>query len=120
MGLTIRRGDDEVIFGRISNRLCQPVDISGWKIWFSVKRRWPDPDSQAVMIKTNGPDLDITDPLLGEFEVYIRQPDFADIPNAERTLMLYDVQIKKNPGGGVKTLGQGDFTILGDITFAVT
>ena len=119
MSLTIRRGDDEVIFGRISDRKCQPVDITGWQIWFSVKRRWPDSDAEAVLIKTNGPDLDISDPLLGEFEVRINNPDFASIPNTERSYFLYDVQIKKNPGGGVKTLGQGDFIILGDITFAV-
>jgi hypothetical protein len=121
--LEVRKGDDHIIRGTVRGLTDQdhlvPVDITGWFIWFSIKRRYPDTDGQAVVSKVTGGDIVITDAPLGQFEITVRASDFANIPNAERTYMRYDVQVK-TATLRINTLGDGDFVILGDITNTIS
>lgn len=119
--ITLRKGDDQTIRGVVSQShdSAVPVDITGWMIWFSVKRRWPDTDGQSVVAKVVGGDIAITDGPAGKFTISIRPSDFASIPNAERTSMLYDVQARK-ADAHIQTLAQGDLIVLGDVTNTIS
>jgi hypothetical protein len=116
--MILRRGDSHTITGQVTTDSGSQVDISGWTIWFTVKRRWQDSDGQAVLIETTGGDVNIIDGPNGRFTISIAPTDFASVPNAERTDLLYDVQIKN--GTAIQTLAQGRLTLLGDVTYATS
>lgn len=122
--LELRRGDDTSIRGEVMRRengVPVPVDITNWTIWFTVKRRWPDSDGDAVFSKVSpGGGIGISDGPGGEFVVTINANDFLTVPVAERTILQYDVQVKTAPTNGIKTLGQGPLVILGEITQATS
>ena len=116
--LTLRKGDDQVIRGAVTDRdpqSPQPVDITGWTIWFSVKRKYPDADGAAVLVKKTGAGITITDAGGGKFAITLVPADLASIPNAQRSHFRYDVQVR-NEHLKIHTLGDGDLTVLGDIT----
>ena len=117
--VTLRKGDDQTIHGAVTTRSCsgdpQPQDITDWMIWFTVKRRWPDGADAAVVKKQTGGDITITDAPGGLFDVRMRAADLALIPNAPRTYMQYDVQVR-NRRFRLRTIGQGELIVLGDIT----
>lgn len=117
--LTMRKGDTQVLRGAVTVKVAgvvTPVDITGWKIWFTAKRRRTDTDAQAVVAKA----ITMGAAANGRFSISFVSTDFGSIPNAERTVFLYDVQIKTDISGPVQTLGDGQLIILGDITNSVT
>lgn len=126
--LTVRRGDDHTIRGAVTATDFQtgevaPVDITNWHIWFLIKRRRTDTDDQAVVKKITGlegTEIDMAEASGGKFAIIIRASDLAGIPNQERTVMRYDVQVRTVPNQRIQTLGDGEMVILGDITFAIS
>lgn len=118
--MTLRRGDTHTITGRVMTTASVAVDITGWMIWFTLKRKWTDADGSAVLMKTTGGSgITITDATNGRFEIAIAATDLSGITGAERTEFLYDLQIK-NTSNEIQTLAAGRLIVLGDVTGATS
>ena len=122
MAIILRKGDNENIYGTIWMRppeVPDPVDITGWVIWFTIKRRWPDGDGAALLQKTIGDGIEVIDAEAGTFVIRIDYDDLDDIPNAERTVFICDVQVKDHLLR-IKTIAQEPCIVLGDVTLATS
>jgi|SRR5665213_943400 len=105
--VTVFRGDDfatQLVFNDSNN---VPINITGWTIFFTVKRRLSDPDSIA-MISLN---LTPTDPVNGICLV--------TVPSASLTSFVgsyfYDFKFI-NMSGGIVTITSGTITFLDHAT----
>ena len=104
--LRIKKGDDQ--------RYCltfddgtDPIDITGWTIFFTVKKKMTDPDSSAKIAVTIPP----SDPTNGIALVTVSHT----ITDELRGLYYYDFQFTK-ADGTVQTLVSGGITFETDVT----
>jgi hypothetical protein len=106
--LTITRGDTKIYTLRFVNKNNQPIDITGWKIYFTVKSDLCKPDDDAVIKK----DIVVhTNPLNGETQISLSSTDTSVDPGN----YLYDIQIK-TATDEVYTICQNGLTIAQDVT----
>lgn len=124
--ITVKRGDDLVIaltdIGSLAGRT---------KLWFTVKRWYDDADDDAVLMIVEGVGLTrlngaagtagqgsvtVTDEATGDLTVVIAAAASAQL--LPRETYLWDVQALL--AGGVVTRAQGAFTVVGDVTRAVS
>ena len=107
--ISIYRGDDDERLLIFRNRITKvPIDITGWKIYFTVKKNKDDSDDVA-MIKVDW--TSHSDPTNGETYLPLTHTHTDINPN----IYTCDFQVKK-PGGTIKTIGVADFEIYTDIT----
>jgi len=96
------------------------TDLTGAKMWFTVKQRSSDPDANALISKKNtaagGGDSEIrvTDAAAGRAEVYI-VPD--DTENMDPGIYVYDVQVTL-ADGKTYTIVRDRITLKEDVTKA--
>lgn len=107
--LTAFRGDDKDITIEVKDSDDNAVDISGWTIWFTVKKSADDADSDAVI----GPKkvTSHTDASSGKSTVSLTNSD----TDLSRGTYIYDIQTDDG-SGKITTWGKGDFTIMKDVT----
>jgi len=111
--ISIYRGDDDERLLLFRNRITKvPIDITGWKIYFTVKKNKGDSDDVA-MIKVDW--TSHTDPVNGQTTLTLADTD-TDIDPA---IYICDIQIKR-PAGTIKTIDVLDFEIHTDITRRTT
>lgn len=98
-----------------------PVDVTGWKFWFSVKRYYADPDNQAVF-QTNSTDgtgaIVFTTPTAGIITCTMPALATVNFPDAV-TQLVYDVQ-GKDLSGNVSTVDVGTIEVTPDVTRATS
>ena len=87
------------------------IDITGWTIFFTVKKRETDSDDRAMISVTIPP----TEPLLGIALVTVSNT----ITDELKGLYYYDFQFKK-ADGTIQTLVSGGITFETDITRRTT
>jgi hypothetical protein len=107
--LDILRGDD--VFYRLvfTDSDGQPIDITGWKIYFTAKVKNTDSDDDAVIKRdTSDPH---EDPTQGIAIIHLTTTDTSITPGK----YIYDIQIKKATLE-IFTLMQGEFRVNQDIT----
>lgn len=107
----LMRGDDRTINISVKNKLEEPIDITGWKFYFTMKNSLSDLDDDAVLKKDVGPSGHISDE--GGLSQIV-------VTNAESTLFTpktyyYDIQAKKNTGQ-ILTIMYGNWEIREDAT----
>lgn len=85
-----------------------PIDISGWKICFTVKPSTFLGDERAIIKK----DIEITDGQTGVVTIRINPSDTENVKPGE---YIYDFQITL-PSGEVYTILLGEFEVIGDVT----
>lgn len=105
----VERGDtfcEQLSFVYVTTGL--PVDITGWTIFFTIKKRKTDTDSQAVVSKTI---TNIPNPTLG---VYVLEVPASELDTLQG-VYYYDFQIKLT-SGEIYTLARGTITFDVDIT----
>lgn len=110
--LTIYRGDDKDFTIHFKDAVDADVDITGWKVYFTVKKNESDVDVDAVITK------DITshtDPTGGDTKISLVGADTEDLAGN----YYYDIQVKKT-GGTVFTIVKGTFIVTKDITLRTT
>ena len=105
--ILVYRGDDfatQLVFADTNN--C-PIDITGWTIFFTVKRRLEDPDSAAVIA------LNVTpiDPTCGKTLITVSNT----VTKAFTGVYFYDFRFI-NASGGVVTITSGTITFLDHAT----
>jgi hypothetical protein len=80
------------------------LDITGWTVYFVVKRQFSDPDADAVISKTVTVH---TDPTQGETTIVLETTDTENIPEG---VYRYSIRIL-TPAGKLYTLMRGDYKI---------
>lgn len=104
----ISRGDTwrkEIIFYSETGR----VNITDWKLFFTVKEKITDVDASAKISKTV---IVHTDPGQGETLIFLTSTD-TDIAIGN---YIYDIQIVTPALADVRTILSGNFSILSDVT----
>jgi hypothetical protein len=106
--IEIYQGDDATFALNITENK-QPVDITGWKVYFTVKKHYADPDEDAIFKKDV---IEHTDPTQGKTEISLttEETSAAALGN-----YYYDVQIKDN-SDKFQTLVSGRFRIQPQVT----
>ena len=105
--IVVYRGDDfatRLVFTDCNEDI---IDITGWTIFFTVKKKESDPDDKAKIAITIPP----TEPLLGVALVTVSHT----ITDTLSGLYYYDFQFVK-ADGTVQTLVSGGITFTTDIT----
>jgi hypothetical protein len=106
------RGDDWVKVLYFTDENGDAINITGWTIFFTVKKNEEDIDDDAVISK----DITVhTNPTGGVSSIVLTDDD-TDIPPRE---YWYDIQIKKATGA-IKTVVKDNFEIHTDITRRIT
>lgn len=117
---TLIRGDTLLLDVQVKKNGV-PVDITGWKVWFTVKRNFPDADNNAVYQanSTDGSgDVTITSSTQGK--VTVRMPALKTFAFPDgMTKLIYDVQTK-DASGVTATVDVGTVTVSPDVTRALT
>lgn len=107
--LKIIRRDDATLNVTFKNKTTNvPIDITGSKVYFTVKRRYLDTDAHALVVKET---TSHSDPTNGKTSIVLNQ---VDTDQAEGSY-YYDFQIKDAANRITSTL-RGVFTIVNDIT----
>jgi len=112
MNIKIIRGDDKLIELRFSKD-NMPLDITGWKIYFTMKKSKADPDEKAILAK------DITehsDPQNGITQLFLTNVETAEFKRGD---YFYDIQAKDNEGYIITVL-KGKIIVDSDITRRTT
>jgi hypothetical protein len=93
-------------FAHVIEGTTTPVDITGWTLEFTLKKRTDD--TAAVFSKA----CVITTPLQGQYEVHI---DHADTVGLDSGIYLYDIQ--RIDGGSETPVSIGMFTIKQELLY---
>jgi len=106
----IYRGDDRTIHLHVVNAITgDDINITGWKVYFTIKENKDDSDEDAKIRKDitthTHPTEGKTDILLTHEDTYILTPGTN----------FYDIQIKK-VDGTIQTFVSGEIDVLEDIT----
>jgi len=109
--IVVYRGDDFATRLVFTDEDEAIIDITGWMIFFTVKKRQTDSDDKAVISVTVPP----TEPLLGVALVTVSNT----ITDELKGLYYYDFQFTK-ADGTVQTLVSGGITFETDITRRIT
>lgn len=106
--IEIYQGDD-VSFELNVTENQVPVDITDWKVYFTVKAHYTDSDDDAIFSK------DVTshiDPTQGETQINLTS---TDTDAASLGNYYYDIQVK-DANGKIQTLVNGRFRVNPQIT----
>lgn len=105
--LEIKRGDSKTYTIKFRDKDNNPVDISGWTVYFTVKENLGQTDENAKIKK------DVTvhsNPLNGETQIALTSTDTNLVGN-----YIFDIQYK-NMVNEIKTIVEGFITFAKDIT----
>jgi hypothetical protein len=102
------RGDDLSFKLNFADTDGVPIDITGWTIFFTLKLKKDDSDSEAIVSKTI---TSLTDPLNGISIVTISHTEVNDLVGP----YFYDFQFV-DLSGNVRTITSGAITFEKDIT----
>lgn len=113
--LEINRGDDEKLDIAFKNPAGGVLDVTGHQgIWFTAKHSSLDLDADAVIQKTVGTGIVVTNAPQGLATVSIDDTDTVDV---EPTTLVWDAQIK-DAAGEIRTAASGTLKIRADVTRA--
>lgn len=96
----------------------EPVDLTGWSFWFTMKSRINHPDSEAIIQLTSGAGITIEDAEAGKIKVVIESDDWPATPDMSLNVLYYDLQ-GKDASGDIYTLLYGTSTVYRRITLAI-
>jgi len=105
--LQIVRGDDKVYSIQFKDDAEVPIDITGWTVFFTVKRELKDTDTNALIKKTI---TTHTSPTNGITEISLTPTDTNYFGN-----FYFDIQIKKTDNS-IHTVIIGTVEFIRDVT----
>ena len=113
----IYRGDTIIIEAAI-NQGGEPINITGYSIWFTAKPNIANNDgTSGVVQKTLVSGIAVTDAPTGRIRITIAPADTAQI--SQTTTYECDVQVK-SPSGEVTTAARGTMKVELDVTQSTT
>ena len=104
----IVRGDNEP-FTLEFTRNGEPEPITGWKIYFTMKKHLTQSDDEADL------KCDVTehdDPENGKTSIHLTN---GQTDNLEPGMYFFDIQVKKSDGV-IKTILNGQVNVVADVT----
>jgi len=112
--INVTRGDSRDITFTLVDTNNDPIDITDYTLWFTVRTAIPattviDDTSAVISIEQSG--ISITEPLLGK-TTFSLSPTMTDINPGS---YIYDIQIKSETGR-IRSTGIDDFIVFGDST----
>lgn len=123
--ITMRRGDNLILYLRFRDLRdnVYPLTTAGnlASIWFTVKARYSEPDSGALVQRTVGDGIYVTDGPTGEAQVVLTHAE-TSILGAREYDYVWDVQIKRDLYGSesiISTAAEGTMTVNPDVTIDV-
>ena len=123
--ITMRRGDNLILYLRFRDLRdnVYPLATAGnlASIWFTVKARYSEPDSGALVQRTVGDGIYVTDGPNGEAQVVLTHAE-TSILGAREYDYVWDVQIKRDLYGSesiISTANEGTLTVNPDVTIDV-
>lgn len=109
--IDIVRGDTKTFALNFTSDGNTPINITGWTIYYTVKRRLEDLDVDAVIRKTI---TTHTNPTGGQTEIVLLN---TDTQNLETETFWHDIQVK-DTNNKINTIAFGTFNVLADVTRA--
>lgn len=97
-----------------------PCDLSAASVWWTAKWSPTDTDARAVMQKTIGDGITLTDALEGLAEVRIDPADWDGYSGTRPLHWDLQVVVPASPVDRVVTQARGTLKVIQDITRAVT
>lgn len=88
-----------------------PLDLTGSKLWFTVKSELQDPDSEALLQYTSEDNIFISSPTQGTFTVKFQAADTSSLAGTWH----YDIQAKLSTDK-IITLAYGVIEFLPQVT----
>ena len=123
--ITMRRGDNLILYLRFRDLRdnVYPLTTAGnvASIWFTVKARYSEPDSGALVQRTVGDGIYVTDGPTGEAQVVLTHAE-TSILGAREYDYVWDVQIRRDTYGSesiISTANEGTMTVNPDVTIDV-
>jgi hypothetical protein len=123
--ITMRRGDNLILYLRFRDLRdnVYPLTTAGnvASIWFTVKARYSEPDSGALVQRTVGDGVFVTDGPTGEAQVVLTHTE-TSLLGAREYDYVWDVQIKRDTYGSesiISTAAVGTMTVDPDVTVDV-
>lgn len=97
-------------------RAGAPLDLSGAKIWFTIKEEESDTDAEALLQYDSDTvsDIEITDAVNGKFIIHLQSADTLQLNG----VWLYDIKTKLATGK-ILHIARGTIELLATITRAV-
>ena len=102
-------GDSRDFYLTFTDSDGDAIDITGWKIYFTIKFHYNDTDESAAVKKDI---TEHTDAINGKTKFSLVNGDTKDL---DARTCWYDIQVKKNTGD-ILTVMSGKIQILRDIT----
>lgn len=103
-------------------RAGTPLDLTGAKLWFTIKEDSSLPDDAAKLqydsaLPAPGPNVEITNPADGEFTIHLRDTDTAGLEG----LWPYDIKARLGAAGApIIRLARGKIEFLPNLTRTIT
>jgi hypothetical protein len=118
--LEMIRGDDNTYRITVKDEDEEKVDLTGSKIWFTVKKKYTDDDDDAEISLTTdvATELLILDQVAnkGQVMVYVKNVHTQDLSKGYH---VYDMQVKTS-GAAIKTVLKGPLEVKRDVTRSIT
>jgi len=112
VNLEAERGDSLKRLINFTDKDDDPLDITGWTIYFTIKEKEDDSDENAKITKTITDHIDAEN---GETKVEVTAAELDELVGKH----YYDYQYKK-ADGTIKTIIKGTYTFGKDITRRVS
>ena len=107
----LMRGDSKTFSLNFTSNGITPINITGWTIYYTVKRELGDNDADAVIHKI----ITVhTDPTHGQTEIVLNN---SDTQNLDTETFWHDIQVV-NLAGKINTIITGQLNVLADVTRA--
>ena len=123
--ITMRRGDNLILYLRFRDlrENVYPLTTAGnmASIWFTVKARYSEPDSGAIVQRKVNDGIYVTDGPNGEAQVVLTHAE-TSILGAREYEYVWDVQVKRDVYGTesiISTAAVGTMTVNPDVTVDV-
>lgn len=123
--IEMRRGDNLILYLRFRDlrENVYPLTTAGnlASIWFTVKARYSEPDSGAIVQRKIGDGIYVTDGPNGEAQVVLTHAE-TSILGAREYDYVWDVQIRRDVYGSesiISTAATGTMTVNPDVTIDV-
>lgn len=123
--ITMRRGDNLILYLRFRDLRdnVYPLTTAGnfASIWFTVKARYSEPDSGAIVQRKLNDGIFVTDGPNGEAQVVLTHAE-TSLLGAREYDYVWDVQIKRDVYGSesiISTANEGTMTVSPDVTIDV-
>lgn len=111
--LEMYRGDDESFDVAVVDKNGAPVNLTSSNLRFTVKRSIKDADIAAVLSKTIGAGVVVTNPAGGIARIDMDPADTSALTRS--VLYVWDLQVQDS-AGNVRTLADGELRVKLDVS----